>query len=434
MTQPASAGPPQPLSLDMLPRMLFQQGKVSRDAIKRAMIRQWETGEFIGDILVQDGLIDEGSLLTFLSRNCRIPHVSILNYVVDASLISLVPPEICRKHRILPLDRLGRNLTVAMVNPLDGAAHQALRECCPDLRIKPILCSSSQFETVSQRVLDTTPKKSAIPTYIRRLSAGAASDASDTAAGAASAQHTAPADAAGVMDTVTLPPLSEDARTALEQTGTQLPPNTLQEVVSTMFTPREEEGEETGEDLARLANEPESDPDHLDATAQRLARVLIDSMRNAYGMLARKLELLRGVPPQEIAQVFAMGKVREYEPGEIIFAKDTPGESVFAILTGQVEVVDGARRLALLGAGETVGEMALAEARCRTATVRTVEQTALLEFTLEDIRGRFKPEVSIQLLLNVIVTLSARLHQANLRRMTGETNARKENHEIRQEV
>jgi len=417
--QPAPAGQSQPLSLDMLPRMLFQQGKVGRDAIKRAMLRQRETGEFIGDILVQEGLIDEGSLLIFLSRNCRIPHVSILNCIIDDTLLKLVPPDICRKHRILPLDRLGRNLTVAMVNPLDGAAHQALRECCPDLRIKPILCSSSQFETVSKRFLDPTPKKSVVPTYIRRLSASIASETPDAAVSASQSRPATLPDSSSLMDTAALPPLSAEAKTALEQTGNIPPSDTAQEVLSTVFTPHEEEDEEIGEDLARLAAEPESDSEDLDATAQRLAHVLIDSMRNTYGMLARKLELLRGVRPQEIAQLFALGKVHEYEPGQVIFEKGAPGESVFAILTGQVEVIDGGRRLALLNEGETVGEMALAEERCRTATVRAVEQTALLEFTLEDIRGRFKPEVSIQLLLNVIVILSARLHQANRKRLTG---------------
>ncbi|HOK90243.1 MAG TPA: cyclic nucleotide-binding domain-containing protein [Candidatus Hydrogenedentes bacterium] len=410
------ASPSQPLSLDALPRMLFQQGKVGRDAIKRAMLLQRETGEFIGDILVREGLIDEDSLLTFLSRNCRIPHVSILNYVIDESLLRLVPPDVCRKHRVLPLDRIGRNLTVAMVNPLDGAAHHALRECCPDVRIKPILCSSAQFEEVARRFLEGEKKKNVIPTYIRRLSAeGSVGSGPGVDASIEESPDVSPA--ASLSDTASLPPLSGEARAVLEQAGEISPPEGAAEILSTVFTPHEEEDEEIGEDLGRLADTPEPDAEDLNATAQRLAHVLVDSMRNAYGVLARRLELLRGIPPQEVARIFAMGKVHEYQPGQVIFEKGAPGESVFAILTGQVEVMDGDRRLALLGQGETVGEMALADERCRSASVRAVEQTALLEFTLEDIRGRFDPAVSIQLLLNVITILSARLYQANRRRL-----------------
>ena len=404
----AGAGTPQTASMDLLPRILFQQGKVSREAIKRAMLRQRETGEFIGDILIREGLIDENSLLSFVSKNCRIPHVSILNYIIDDELLKLVPRDICMKHRVLPLDRIGRNLTVAMVNPLDGAAYEALKQCCPDLRIKPILCSSAQFESVSGRLFAEGKKKGGMPTYIRRLSAESSADKASPDAKPMDQSESITVSKASTADTAELPPLAPDAQAALEKAGDAVSGNPPAEILSTLFTPHEGEDEEIGEDLKELAQEAETDD--LDSTAQRLTHVLVDSMRNAYGVLARKLDLLRGVPPQEITMIFAMGKVHEFLPGEVVFEKGSVGESVFAILSGKVEVLDGERRIALLDQGETVGEMALAEQQTRSATVRAVEQTALLEFTLEDIRNRFKPEVSIQLLLNIITTLSGRFH------------------------
>ena len=43
---------------------------------------------------------------------------SLLDYDIGPDVLSLVPKEICAKHRLLPLDKLGRILTGAMVDPL----------------------------------------------------------------------------------------------------------------------------------------------------------------------------------------------------------------------------------------------------------------------------------------------------------------------------
>ncbi len=53
---------------------------------------------------------------------------------------------------MLPIDKLGRILTLAMVDPLDGQALATIREHCPDLKIKPILCDWDAYHIVSQQL------------------------------------------------------------------------------------------------------------------------------------------------------------------------------------------------------------------------------------------------------------------------------------------
>ncbi|MGE0028099.1 MAG: FAD-dependent oxidoreductase [Thermoleophilia bacterium] len=68
-----------------------------------------------------------------------------------------------------------------------------------------------------------------------------------------------------------------------------------------------------------------------------------------------------------------------YEPGEVVFEEGDSGDSLFMILSGDVEVVkrfdDGPAVVGALGAGEYFGEMALLGRRPRSATVRA--RTAL---------------------------------------------------------
>ena len=132
-------------AVESLPQALLAQGKVNPVDMQRALHKAEKSGVFIGDVLVEEGVLDEEALLTFLTKYCKIPHLSLLDYLIDEALFSLIPLEMCLKFHVLPIDRMGRNLTVAMVNPLDAAALDAIRERCPGLRVKPILCANRHF-------------------------------------------------------------------------------------------------------------------------------------------------------------------------------------------------------------------------------------------------------------------------------------------------
>ena len=76
----------------------------------------------------------------------------------------------------------------------------------------------------------------------------------------------------------------------------------------------------------------------------------------------------------------ALGKV--YQDGEAIFRKGDTADCLFVIQEGQVEVVgelgDQEVRLAVSGAGEVIGEMAIFERQARSATVRALGKARVL--------------------------------------------------------
>ena len=132
--------------------MLVQEGVISQGQLGEALKRQAEAGGFIGQILVEMNYINQSTLVSFLVKQCKIPHISLVDYVVSEDLFKLVPKDLCLKHHLLPIDKLGRILTLAMVNPLDVDALEKIRSSCPDLKIKPILCDWNHFESVAKRV------------------------------------------------------------------------------------------------------------------------------------------------------------------------------------------------------------------------------------------------------------------------------------------
>jgi len=134
-----------------LGQILIEEGEITRAHLEEALRIQEEKGGFLGQILVDLSYVKQETVVSCLVKQCKIPHLSLLDYEIGKEILQLVPQELCLKYSLLPIDKLGRILTVAMVNPLDTAALEELRRLYPELRIKPILCDWQHFKTVMAR-------------------------------------------------------------------------------------------------------------------------------------------------------------------------------------------------------------------------------------------------------------------------------------------
>jgi chromosomal replication initiation ATPase DnaA len=139
-----------------LGEMLVQEGVVTQGQLDEALTLQQEKGGFLGNTLVSLRYLDQSTLMSFLVKQAKIPHISLLDYGVDEELFKIVPKELCLKHLCMPIDQLGKILTVAMVNPFDADALECVRTTCPDLKIKPILCDYNHFDQVARKHLGGT--------------------------------------------------------------------------------------------------------------------------------------------------------------------------------------------------------------------------------------------------------------------------------------
>jgi len=394
----SSAAPPKartPAPRGSLPELLLAEGKVSKEQVEKAMAEQRKTGAFLGDILVEAGVIDEKSFISFLAKYCKIPHLSLLDYLVEKEIAALVPREVCLQHRLLPIDKLGRNLTVAMVNPLDAQALDKVRQCCPDLRIKPILCAHKHFAIVTKRLFDEGVKDD--PHVLSASSLGL-----NAAEGKTEAEPATPAPvAAPAAGTPDPSESSDDIPEAEEVIGAPEPGEALLDRVFHR-TP-----------AAEVTPPAQQEAHGTPPMVRDMTSAMVDSMRDTYGLLARRVELFRDLEAEEVARIFARGITKEYGAGEVIFLKGDPGDALYVILGGEVEIVDDARALAVLSQGDMFGEMALISREPRSAGARALSSTSLLALNKGIIRNVIPRDVSVQILVNIVVTLSRRLRYAN---------------------
>lgn len=156
------------LSGKRLGELLLDANVISEGQLGEALEEQAKSGGFIGQILVELKFVQESDLITFLVKQCKIPHVNLFDYEVRPDLVELISKDLCLKHGLVPIDHLGTILTVAMVDPLDMAALEEIRAECPELRIKPILCSWNEFQHVTRRLFkqeEDEPEEMSMDTF-----------------------------------------------------------------------------------------------------------------------------------------------------------------------------------------------------------------------------------------------------------------------------
>jgi CRP-like cAMP-binding protein len=131
--------------------------------------------------------------------------------------------------------------------------------------------------------------------------------------------------------------------------------------------------------------------------------------------LIKRVALFRGLGRDEVAKIFAKGMTMRAGKGEIIFHKGTVGSQMYVVLGGKVGVMEGRNLLAELRTGDMFGEMALVNNEPRSATVAALEDSHLFVLSESTFQRLLSKRVAIQILLNIVRTLSGRLKDSNAR-------------------
>ncbi len=106
---------------------------------------------------------------------------------------------------------------------------------------------------------------------------------------------------------------------------------------------------------------------------------------------------------------------RDFAAGQVLFEEGQPGDYMYVVQSGEVEirrqVGETERLLAVLAAGEFFGEMAILNGRPRSATavVRSAARLLVIEGKTFEAMLRARPEVA----LRIIKSLALRLESAN---------------------
>jgi CRP/FNR family cyclic AMP-dependent transcriptional regulator len=133
-----------------------------------------------------------------------------------------------------------------------------------------------------------------------------------------------------------------------------------------------------------------------------------------------RIPIFAGLPAEILDQFIRAGSVMDMPPGCQLLGEGDPARSVFVVCEGALEIrkrgANGADiRVAVLHAGDCVGEMALIDIQPRSATVSTLTPARVFRLELSEIGKlhRSHSEVYTFLVMNIAREISRRLRRAD---------------------
>ncbi|ACD95369.1 type IV-A pilus assembly ATPase PilB [Trichlorobacter lovleyi] len=99
--------------------ILVKNNIITSEQLSAALQEQKMSGgqSKLGSILVKQGLIKEPDLVSFLSRQYGVPTICLAEYEIDPAVIKIIPPEVVQKYNLIPVNRAGSTLIVAVSDP-----------------------------------------------------------------------------------------------------------------------------------------------------------------------------------------------------------------------------------------------------------------------------------------------------------------------------
>ena len=128
-------------------------------------------------------------------------------------------------------------------------------------------------------------------------------------------------------------------------------------------------------------------------------------------LLLKSLSIFKETPETTLAELAPLMQEEEVEEGRVIFKEEDPGDCMYIILTGKIQIHKGKTTLAILNEKEVFGELSLLDAETRSATATAKTDCVLFKIDQEPFYELIdtRPEVA----RGFIKILCNRLRQLN---------------------
>jgi type IV pilus assembly protein PilB len=111
-----------------LGEMLVKAQLITDVQLEEAIKVQRREGGKLGSIVVRQGFCSDQDIVSFLGMQYGVPAADLDQWpAIEPGVVALVPAELANKHKVLPLQRSGNVLTLAMSDPTDIFAMDDVR-------------------------------------------------------------------------------------------------------------------------------------------------------------------------------------------------------------------------------------------------------------------------------------------------------------------
>jgi type IV pilus assembly protein PilB len=145
----------------LIGEILVERGLIMPVQLRQALAVQKGDAShpYLGEVLTNLGYASEIDIVIALVVQCNLPYIAVAKHMIDKDVARLIPSDVARRNRLVPLDKIGNILSVVMQNPLDESMRhevEALTGCC----IATFISTRSEIDQVLERIYPVSKERS----------------------------------------------------------------------------------------------------------------------------------------------------------------------------------------------------------------------------------------------------------------------------------
>ncbi|WP_378956346.1 GspE/PulE family protein [Pelosinus sp. sgz500959] len=107
--------------------LLIDTGLITPSQLDTALQVQKKSGKRLGKVLIELDYVSEHAIIEVLEFQLGVPHVDLSNLSILPEVTALLPVSLAERHQIIPIKRIGKKITLAMVDPTNFYAIDDVR-------------------------------------------------------------------------------------------------------------------------------------------------------------------------------------------------------------------------------------------------------------------------------------------------------------------
>jgi type IV pilus assembly protein PilB len=128
-----------------LGQILLEEGLLTQEQLDRALEQHRNTPKSLGRVLIDLGFIRERDLVKALAQQVGLDFVDLSEYSIDAASTTLLPEQLARRYRALPIGEQDGKLLVAMSDPANVFALDDIRSVT-GRSVQPLVATAQDVE------------------------------------------------------------------------------------------------------------------------------------------------------------------------------------------------------------------------------------------------------------------------------------------------
>ncbi|MDD5564168.1 MAG: type IV-A pilus assembly ATPase PilB [Thermoanaerobaculaceae bacterium] len=131
-----------------LGELLLKAQLINQQQLTKALDEQKSTGGKLGEILQRLGYVTEDDIIECLSHQFGVPSINLRHFEIDSNVAKIIPVDLARKYNVIPVNKTGATLTLAMTDPTNIFAMDEIT-FMTGYRVEPVVASE---EAIRERI------------------------------------------------------------------------------------------------------------------------------------------------------------------------------------------------------------------------------------------------------------------------------------------